>query len=456
MRALGWTLACVLSVSTAGAAGGGSEGERTSRISDESVPEINLDAVPERPRPIVELGNRFLGTGTLRPGFRVPGGAVWQPALLVFGTFRSALQSFDDGTTTFSEWANRLDLFSNLQLSGTERLLFGLRPIDEDGRFSGYNFEGGSTGSVDELNAQVASLFFEGDFGELFPNADRDDSGSLDLGFSIGRQPLLYQEGLLINDDIDSVGITRNTLLPHGGTDLQFTVLYGWADVHRDDNLEDDKAQVAGLFVSADYPKSTVNADFVYVFGTAQNTDGAYWGLSSVRRIGHVNVAFRVVGSHALDMETAAVSDGYLLFSEVSWTPPWTHDTIYINAFWGVDHFSSAARGPATGGPLGRVGILFAAVGLGRYGAPLGNRADDSAGFAGGYQMFSHDTRRQAIFELGGRKRTEGINDGALALGGRFQQAFGKHLILRLDAFGSIHETRDDGWGGRVEMVVQF
>ena len=136
--------------------------------------------------------------------------------------------------------------------------------------------------------------------------------------------------------------------------------------------------------------------------------------------------------------------------------PAWTHDNIYINAFWGIDQFSSAARGPVVGGPLGRVGILYAAVGLGRYGAPLDDRADDSAGFAAGYQMFSHDTRRQVIFELGGRQSTQGVDDGVMALGARFQQALGKRFILRFDAFGSIHETQDDGWGSRAEIVVQF
>ena len=456
MKATCVALACLLSIPAAVAAGDGSGGERTSRLSDEAVSLIDPDSFPERPRPIVDLGNNFLGTGTLRPGFSIPGGAVWQPSLLVFGTFRSAVQAFHDGDDTRSEWANRLDLFSNLQLSGTERLLFGFRPLDEGGEFWGYNFEGDPTGSVNDLDAEIGTLFFEGDLGELFPGIDPDDSASFDLGFSIGRQPLSYQEGMLINDDIDGIGITRNTLLPRGGTDLQFTFLYGWADVHRDDNLEDADAKLAGLFVAADYPRSTLSFDLVYVFDTERETDGAYWGVSAVQRIGHVNTSFRVLGSDALDAETDAVSDGYLLFGEVSWTPAWTHDNLYVNAFWGIDRFSSAARGPAMGGPLGRVGILFAAVGLGRYGAPLGNRADDSAGLAFGYQKFLHDTRRQVIIELGGRHGTIGIDDGALALGGRYQQAIGRHLVLRFDAFGSTYEARDDGWGGRVEMVVQF
>ena len=35
---------------------------------------------------------------------------------------------------------------------------------------------------------------------------------------------------------------------------------------------------------------------------------------------------------------------------------------MYANVFWGIDRFASAARGPTTGGPLGRTGILIAAA----------------------------------------------------------------------------------------------
>ena len=45
--------------------------------------------------------------------------------------------------------------------------------------------------STDELNGELVSLFFEGDFGEIFPNLSRDDFSATDVGFSVGRQPLL-------------------------------------------------------------------------------------------------------------------------------------------------------------------------------------------------------------------------------------------------------------------------
>ncbi|WP_230379703.1 hypothetical protein, partial [Microbacterium sp. ZXX196] len=66
---------------------------------------------------------------------------------------------------------------------------------------------------LDGLNADIQTLFFEGDFGEIFPNLDPYDVHRYDIGFSIGRQPVSFQQGLLINEDmVDAVTVTRNTV----------------------------------------------------------------------------------------------------------------------------------------------------------------------------------------------------------------------------------------------------
>ncbi len=83
------------------------------RLSDEPLP---YQVVPERPALPVELGCKFLGRGNLPKAIKLPTGAVWTPCLWVFGTFRSAFQTYESvgppGRNT--EWANRLDLFANV------------------------------------------------------------------------------------------------------------------------------------------------------------------------------------------------------------------------------------------------------------------------------------------------------------------------------------------------------
>ena len=51
--------------------GQGHGGDHSSRLSDENIP-LQIEGFPQRPKPIIELGEPFLGTGTLDPGFRLP------------------------------------------------------------------------------------------------------------------------------------------------------------------------------------------------------------------------------------------------------------------------------------------------------------------------------------------------------------------------------------------------
>ncbi len=144
--------------------------ESPSRISDTPIP-LQIADHPRRPRPILEVGDPFLKTGPISKGFQLPTGAVWQPSLIVWGTYRSALQAHYDGNDHTSEWANRFDLWASLYLTPTERILAGVRVLDQAGRFTGYTFRAPEAvredgkGFDDHLNFDITTLFFEGDFG---------------------------------------------------------------------------------------------------------------------------------------------------------------------------------------------------------------------------------------------------------------------------------------------------
>lgn len=459
--------------------------------------ELNPSRVPPRPPPLIEIGDKFFGTGPLQRGFELPTGAVWTPDFTVFGTFRTAMQGFHDPLTesgaaarfyadkTRSEWANRLDLYGNLQLSGTERLLIGFRPLDNGtfarpglAQYSGYQFSPQSTeGWIGKFNAEPTTLFFEGDIGQIFPGLDPYGTQPSDIGFSVGRQPLLYQDGLLIDDDLDAIGITRNTFLPHGGSNAQITFIYGWDQINRGDGIDHHGDALLGLFLNADFHPTTWNLDLVYVNGSDGTASGAYGGISATQRIGQINTTFRLLGSKALGHDSggpqspisawgngsSAVGDGALLFSEMSYTLPQSNDLLYLDSYWGIDRFTSAARGPDRGGALGRVGILFAEQPIGRYGSALSSDPERSVGFALGYQkFFDPDRRQQLILEAGGRAGfshdVAGMNNSrsALATGARYQHAFGQHAILQLDSFIALNEHEGLGYGARAELRFEF
>lgn len=463
--------------------------ESKSRLSDVSVPYLDTKSFPPRPKPIIEIGNPFFGSGNITHVMKLPTGEVLTPTFIVFGTYRSAFQGYENPQLEPPavkhqprvEWANRLDLYGNLQLSGTERVLIGIRPLDDStfarpgqARYAGYDFNptNGAEGWVDDsFNARITTLFFEGELGQIFPKLDPFDNKQLDIGFSIGRQPLLYQDGMLIDDDIDAIGITRNTLIPRGMDNLQVTAVYGVDQINRGDGIDHNDRGLFGLFFNSDIGPTTWNLDTAYVVGDGTVGDGAYAGLSATQRIGELNTTFRILGSEALASEhpdgnspqsmfgngASALGSGVLLFSEVSYTLPSTRDIVYADAYWGIDRFTSAARGPDRGGPLGRVGILFAEQPIGRYGSALSSNPERSFGAALGYQKFLDAAqRRQLILEVGARLPTDVEPTSAVATGARYVHALGQHVVLQFDTFGVVNEGTGFGYGGRAELRVEF
>ncbi|MDA1050289.1 MAG: hypothetical protein O3C40_07390 [Planctomycetota bacterium] len=428
---------------------------------------IGIQPLPPRPPLIVEWNELFLGPGSLAQGIEIPTGAVWRPAFWVFGEYRGAMQYFDRGDP-IAEWANRLDLFGQLNLSGTERLLVGVRPLDEEtsGRrdFTGYDFNDGNW--TDGTNAKMQTLFFEGDFGELFPNLDPYDTRMLDYGFSIGRMPLLAQQGLLINEDmIDAVTVTRNTLSGHGNLNLRATGVYSWRGINRNSpvgrpNDFDPNSKMVAILTESDFAKRTVNLDATYVYGDPTFGNMYAFAASSIRRHhGHhntYNTSVHLLASIPEGPTTPYADQGELLFAQTSWTPHHTDDLIYVNAFWAIDQFTSPTRGPLMGSPLGQTGILFASVALGQYTAPIAVRTDNLAGASLGYQLFFNNTRDQLIFELGGAKETKGVNRGTLGTGLRYQKAIGQHSILVVEGFVSKHEGQRVSQGARTEWRIKF
>ncbi len=437
-------------------------GGDSSRLSDEEFSYKADGELPARTAPLLELGDPFLGTGNLYPGFTIPGGAVWQPRLWIYGTLRSAIQTYDrgDGPQT-TEWLNRLDLFGNLQLTGSERILIGVQPLHRDTEFTGSVFNPErEDGFENRTNFRLRTLFFEGDFGELFPHLDFRDEKALDYGFSVGRQQLFFQDGLLINDTVDTIGITRNSKRIPGVpwiSNIRVTGVWGWNEVNRDDNIDDSSAKIYGLFTAVDTTPSTIEIDGIYVDGNDKSSGDLFaWGFGGTQRVGALNTTIRYIGSTALQKKTPQSDDGQLFFGEVSWTPHYSHNLLYANGFWGVDNFTSAARDPTAGGPLGRTGILFASRNIASFPAPLRNRADEAFGLAVGYQMFFNHTRRQVILEGGGRRDETVGGFDSLGFACRFQEAIGRRVVFQIDGFVTGQEDRHVGYGLRSELTVKF
>ncbi len=432
---------------------------------------IGIQPIPERPSLLIEWNEGFLANGPLAHGIETHTGAIWRPALWVFGEYRSAIQYTDQHRPVdpVAEWAHRLDLFAQVNLTGTERVLMQFRPFDEEEgavrSFSGYDFRNGD--GFDGSNFRFNTLFFEGDFGELFPRLDPFDSLSLDYGFAVGRMPLLAQQGLLINEDmLDAITITRNTINAGRLLNLRATFVYAWGNVNRNSatqmgNAYDSASRMIALLTEGDFKHSTINIDAAYVFGNEFGTgDLVAFGVSSIRRhyLHHntYNTSLHLLASYPISGRTAYADQGELLFAQTSWTPHCTEDLIYLNGFWAIDQFTSPARGPLAGNALGQTGVLYSAPGIGNLDAPLGPLTDNRAGGSLGYQLFYDHTRQQVIFEIGGHKETKGEHSGALGAAVRWQRAIGQRYILLLDGYTAKRESQNTIPGFRAELRIKY
>ena len=438
-------------------------------LKDEYVPFKSSDQLPTRPKLMLELGDPFLGTGKLDEGFQVPViGAVWQPRLWAYMIYRTTLQTFDNGAPgreRETEWANRLDLFANLQLTGTEKILLGLRPLDknEPSEFTRYTFSGADEGFNSFYNLDIQTLFFEGDVGSLFPNLDKAGIKPIDLGFTIGRQPITFQEGILINDTVDAFGLVRNNLSFPNTSNLRIAGMYAWNRLDRNDPQDPDTDMFA-LFTAVDANISTFNLDLIYVNDKSGSTDGFYVGASAIQRLralGGVSTAFRINSSFALDEETPGtpgnvIGNGTLLTAEFSSIVEGSDDIAYFNPFVAVGNFTQAGREPILGGPLANTGILFASPNLSLYGAEINPFTDDNVGAALGYQAFWDNKRRNVVFEVAAKHDYDGKNFDSVGLGFQLQQAVGRHVQLQLEAFYTFNGERDDGSGARAEFLVVY
>ncbi len=277
------------------------EDDASCRLSD--VP-IGIQPIPERPPLIVELNDHFLSPGFLSKGIELPTGEIVRPSFWVWGINQFGYNYFDNKTspTKANELVDRLDLWAQLNLTATERFVLELRPLDKERNskriYTRVDFEEGKV--VNGTNIDPETFFFEGDFGEIFPGLDPYDTKQIDYGFSIGRQPVLIQEGILINaDQLDAFTVTRNTLNRDELLNLRSTFMVAWDRVHRNNDIYDGSAKLFGLYNELDFEKRTINVDLVYV-NAGGNTGSA--GL----RGGQLHPPLRLAEQHLeLDVSRA-------------------------------------------------------------------------------------------------------------------------------------------------------
>ena len=156
----------------------------------------------ETQRPWVEWWRPFYTGGMYEPGVPVFSDVnLLTPAFLVYGDYRTGVGVHRDRGRAVRNWAQRLNLDMDMRLTGTERFHMFMGPLDHNGRFTRLDFSNNEVKFEEELDAGIDTAFFEGDLGAITGSWLGTDA-PFDLPFTCGLVPLLYQNGIWMEDAI--------------------------------------------------------------------------------------------------------------------------------------------------------------------------------------------------------------------------------------------------------------
>ncbi|MEQ1523494.1 MAG: hypothetical protein ABL936_19685, partial [Aestuariivirga sp.] len=158
----------------------------------------------EPPRPLLELGRQQYTSGAYDASSTLLGKKnPLLPGLSIYGDWRTALAYNKNNGKDIAQIATRLNLDVDLKITGTERIHAFFTPLQDDAKFTRYEFGGGDANEKFnlELDPEPQTLFFEGDFGSLYSGFSGREA-SFDLPFTVGLFPLFLQNGIWANDAI--------------------------------------------------------------------------------------------------------------------------------------------------------------------------------------------------------------------------------------------------------------
>lgn len=428
-------------------------------------------AIPT-PRPLLELGYPLYSVGPVGTDHAWLGEKnLVRPQFLAYGDFRLAYGANHDAIDK-SLFATRLNLDLDLKLTATERFHVLMRPLDHDGQFTRLEFKGPDGHNAEsELNADPATAFFEGDLGQIAQGLTGRYNG-VDLPVALGLVPLLFQNGVWLDDAFDGLALT----LParHSAaldiSNMDFTFFAGWDEVTTGalkkpaGALDQHGGNVYGLASFIERKGWYYEVDYGYL----QDTDGSaafdrsYHNVSvaASKRFGAwLSHSTRVIHNFGQDRNPsgARTADGTVVLLENSLITRRPYTLVpYLNLFYGDNSPQSMARDAGAGGVLKNVGINFETDALTGFPKLADDGVESYGGALGLQYLFNLD--RQIVLEVAGldyHGSREALGQ-EYAVGLRFQQPFARQWIFRTDAIVGDRDASGGFWGVRAEIRVKF
>ena len=418
-------------------------------------------------RPWVEWGRPFYTGGQYDPGIPVFSDVnLLTPSFLVYGDYRTGVGVHRDNGQHVRSWAHRLNLDMDLRLTSTERFHLFTGPLDHNNRFTRLDFSNNNVTFEEELDAQVETAFFEGDLGAITGSWIGDDA-PFDLPFTCGLVPLLYQNGIWMEDAIAGVAVgspwRHNKALNWSNYDATFFAGFNQVTSPAFNN-DNNAAAVYGTAWFIEAYNGYIETDYAYLDdldGLGRSYHNA--AIAYTRRyFGRISNSVRLIGNigqsgPAIDRS----AEGALLLFENSLISSQPSTVVpYWNFFVGNGRPQSVARAGGSGGILRNTGINFETDGLTNY-PTLNATGSNSYGGAVGINLMSADFRKQFVLEFAsldtyGDPVLSAAAGPEYALGTRYQTALNNRLIWRVDLMNGWFDNAPDIYGTRSEIRWKF
>lgn len=420
-------------------------------------------------RPILELGRAQYTSGDYGESSNLLGELnPLLPGLAVYGDWRTAVAYNQNNGEDIAQVATRLNIDVDFKITGTERLHAFFTPIQDNARFTRFEF-GGGAGDEEftfEFDPNPQTLFFEGDLGSLYSGFSGEQAG-FDLPFTVGLFPLFMQNGIWANDAILGGAFTlpaqNSTALGLANFDITFFAAFDNVDnqsvksnisANRNNNI----ANLYGVTTFIDAFDGYIEAGYGLIDGRdeAEDIQTHFATVAYSRRYRNtLSNTTRVFANYGDSEET----DGLAIISENSLISGLPSTLLpYANFFVGVGAPQPLA---SADGILKNVGINFETDALTGF-PKLNDTGSNAFGGAIGLQyLFNLD--QQIVIEAatvqpyGDPIAGVGAVDPQYALGVRYQIPLNKDWIFRADATYQIKEEQeDDDFGVRSEIRRKF
>jgi hypothetical protein len=353
----------------------------------------------------------------------------------------------------------------DLRITDTERFHAFVGPTTRGAQNAGVHLIDGKLDYQSVINPNLVTGFFEGDLGVIM-GAMHDQSSPAEIPFTIGLVPLLFQNGIWMEDAVTGAAFAlparHSRLLNWNNYDLTF---FAAVDQINSDAFGRDNhaAQAFGSAIFIEAYDGYIESGYAFV-RDRNNPDRSYHNMTTSytrRYFDRISNSVRVILNAGQDGAKAdRTADGGLLLLENSWITSSPITLVpYANVFYGWGRPQSVARSAVSGGILRNTGINFDTDGLNGL-ATLDPTGFDTAGGSVGVDLIGNKFDRQLLLEASYLTEHGDLNNAVdgdqFGLGARYQFPVSNAHLLRFDVMHGWRGDLPNVYGTRMEYRWKF